>query len=98
MKFALISNHAGGKEIPQNEKETHLKEFGEWLTMMHPIVALPLHSGVTITAEVTESYTGGISGVLIFETTSLDEAVEKVKKSPGLKYGWTHEVLLEMPM
>ena len=98
MKFALISNHEGGREVPQDEKEAHLKAFGEWLTLINPTVALPLHGGVAITSESVKPYTGGISGVLIFEAASLDEAVEKVKKSPGLKYGWTHEVLEEMPM
>jgi hypothetical protein len=36
--------------------------------------------------------------MLVFEAESLDQAVEMAKKSPGLKYGWTHDVLQEMTM
>lgn len=98
MKFSLISNHSGGIEVPENEKETHMKAFVEWLQMIKPSVALPLHGGVSITSKAVEEYRGGVSGVLVFEADSLEEAVEKTQKSPGLKYGWTHDVLKEMPM
>ena len=98
MKFLLISNHTGGMEVLENDKELHLKAFGEWLQMINPIAALPVHGGVTITSKTVEEYKGGVAGALLFEASSLEEAIEKTQKSPGLKYGWTHDVLKEMPM
>lgn len=98
MKFLLVSNHAGGTEVPETEKEAHMKAFGEWLTMINPSIALPVHGGATVTSKTVEEYNGGIAGALVFEAASLEEAIEKTKKSPGLKYGWTHDVLKEMPL
>ena len=98
MKFLLVSSHAGGTEVPEGEKSTHMKAFGEWLQMMNPSVALPVHGGVSVTSQTAVEYSGGLAGALIFEADSLEEAVEKTKKSPGLKYGWTHDVLKEAPL
>ena len=36
--------------------------------------------------------------MLVFEAESLDDAVRLARLSPGLKYGWTHDVLVEAPM
>lgn len=98
MKFLLISNHEGGRDVPESEKEAHLKAFGEWLQMISTIAALPVHGGTTVTAESVTDYKGGVAGALIFEADSLEVAVTMTQKSPGLKYGWTHDVLVEMPM
>src|SRR5450755_1330896 len=34
MKFLLISRHANGAEIPENEREQNLQEMGEWIAML----------------------------------------------------------------
>ncbi|MDR3571961.1 MAG: YciI family protein [Candidatus Pacebacteria bacterium] len=96
MKFALVSDHAGGVEVPEHEKEAHLIAFGKWLQMIKPSMALPVHGGVSVTSNAVENYKGAVAGVLVFEAESLEEAIEKTQKSPGLKYGWTHDVLKEM--
>ena len=98
MKYLLISRHTGGREVPENEKEAHLKAFGEWLQYVNPITAIPVHGGVTVTSKGTQEYRENIAGALIFEADSLEEAIAKTQKSPGLKYGWSHDVLNEMPM
>ena len=93
MKFVLISTHLGGVDVPENEKESHMKAFGEWLQTLNASVALPLSGGATVTAREVSEHRGGVAGVLMFEAASLAEAVEKAKRSPGLRYGWTHDVL-----
>jgi hypothetical protein len=96
MKFLLISHHTG-QEVPENEKEENFKAWNEWITFLGTNTALPVHGGSTITSTSVQKYTGDVEGALIFEAASLEEAIEKAKKSPGLKYGWTHDVLQEMP-
>ena len=82
--------------MPEDEKGAHMAAFGEWLQMIKPIAALPVHDGVTVTGTSVGPYRGGVAGALIFEADSIEEAIAKTQKSPGLKYGWTHDVLKEM--
>lgn len=98
MKFLLISRHTGGREVPENEREENFQAWSEWTKLLNTNPALPVKGGITVTSASVEEYQGDIGGALIFEAESLDEAVEKAKKSPGLKYGWTHDVLQEMTM
>jgi hypothetical protein len=98
MKFLLISRHTGGQEVPENEKEQNFKELNEWINLLNASAALPVNGGKSVSSESICNYEGIIKGALIFEAGSIDEAVAKAKKSPGLKYGWTHNVLKEMAM
>ena len=96
MKFLLISRHTGGQEVPDNEREQNFKELTEWIQLLNASAALPVNGGKSVTSESICDYEGIIKGALIFEAESIDDAVAKAKKSPGLKYGWTHDVLKEM--
>ena len=98
MKFILISRHTEGSEIPANHAEQNLKDMGEWITMLRATVAMPIRGGKVITEKTVEDYDGDLGGLVIFEAESLDTALEMTKKSPGLKYGFTHEVFPEISM
>lgn len=98
MKFVLISRHTNGADIPESEREQNLKDMGEWIALLKPEVAMPIRGGTCVTAKRTEKYTGDIGGVLIYEAANLEEAVALAQRSPGLKYGFTHEVLPEISM
>jgi hypothetical protein len=96
MKFLLLSRHTGGKEVPENKKEQNAKDFFEWITLLKASAVLPVAGGKTVTIEHVEDYQGNVAGALFFEADSLEAAVELAKKSPGLQYGWTHDILQEM--
>jgi len=98
MKFLLLSRHTGGREIPEKEKEQNLKDLLEWFALLKTSTAMPVDGGQSVTSKSIEEYKGEIKGMLVFEAESIDQAVELAKKSPGLKYGWIHDVLLEMPV
>jgi hypothetical protein len=49
-----------------------------------------------VSARGVHEYQGDIGGALMFEADNIEQAVEKARKSPGLKYGWEHDVLEEM--
>jgi hypothetical protein len=96
MKFVLISRHTNDAEIPESEREQNLKAMGEWLALFKLEQAIPIRGGISVTAKSTEEYHGDIGGVIVFEADNPEQAVALVKKSPGLKYGFTHEVLPEI--
>ena len=98
MKFVLISRHTEGREIPENEKEQNVKDMGEWLALLHAEIAMPTRRGKSVTAKEVEEYEGDVGGVIIFEAQNLDQALTLAKKSPGLKYGFTHDVFPEIPL
>jgi hypothetical protein len=98
MKFVLISRHTDGAEVPENERERNLKEMGEWVGLLKPQAAMPIRGGKSVTAKKVEEYKGDIGGILVFEADSLEQAVALAQKSPGLKFGFTHEVLPEVSM
>jgi hypothetical protein len=98
MKFILISRHTNGAEIPEIERAQNLQEMGEWIALIKPTLAVPIRGGKTVTANSVERYRGDIGGAIVFEADNLDEAVALAKKSPGLKYGFTHEVLPEISL
>lgn len=98
MRFILISRHPEGKEVPANDREQNLKDMGEWLGLLKAELAMPIRGGKSVTATKVEEYKGDVGGVLVFSADSLEQAVSLVKKSPGLKYGFTHEVLPEVSM
>ncbi len=98
MKFILISRHTGGLEIPENQNEQMLKDLGEWIALLKADIALPINGGKSITSRNVEEYEGQVRGVIIFEAENIDQAVALAKKSPGLKYGWTHDVFPGMPL
>lgn len=95
MKFLLVSRHTGA-EVPEEEREESFKAWTAWVEMLHASSVLPVHGGKTITKNSVEEYQGNVGGVLLFEANSIEEAVEKAKKSPGLRYGWTHDILQEI--
>jgi hypothetical protein len=97
MKFILVSRHTDGSEIPAGQGEQTMKDLGEWVTMLKA-TAMPIRGGKVVTATTVEDYAGDIGGVLIFEADSLDQAVVMTKMSPGLKFGFTHEVFPEISM
>lgn len=98
MKFILISRHTAGSEVPAGEAEQNLKDMGEWVTMLRATIAMPIRGGKVVTAKTVDDYVGDLGGLLIFEADSLNQAVELAKKSPGLKYGFTHEVFPEISL
>ena len=98
MKFILISRHPAGSKIPAEDAEQNLKEMGEWVTLLKATVAMPITSGKVVTAKSVDSYAGDLGGLIIFEADSLDDALDLTRKSPGLKYGFTHEVFPEISL
>ncbi len=93
MRFVLISRHTNGADIPETERAQNLKDMGEWVALLEPAMAMPTRGGKVATAARVEEYKGDIGGVIVFEADSLEHAVALAKKSPGLKFGFTHEVL-----
>ena len=67
--------------------------MGEWVALLKNAMAMPTRGGTVATAARVEDYKGDIGGVIVFEADSLEDAVALAKKSPGLKFGFTHEVL-----
>jgi hypothetical protein len=96
MKFVLLSRHTGGSSVPEGEAAQNLKDMGDWVSLLKATVAMPIRGGKTVSASNIQDYTGDIGGLLIFEANNLDQAVELAKKSPGLKYGFTHEIFPEI--
>jgi len=93
MQFVLISRHTKGADVPEAERAQNLKDMGEWVGLLKPSMALPTRGGKVATAARVDDYRGDIGGVIVFEADSLEAAVALARKSPGLKYGFTHEVL-----
>jgi len=98
MKFVLISRHTNGAEIPEGEREQNLKDMGAWIGTLKVVMAMPIRGGKSITSKKVDHYGGDIGGVIVYEAESLEQAVEQAKRSPGLKFGFTHEVLPEVSM
>jgi hypothetical protein len=98
MKFILISRHTNGAEIPVNERESNLKELGEWVALLKPAFAMPIRGGSSVTAKSVADYSGDVGGVIVFEADNIHEAVSLAQQSPGLKYGFTHEVFPEISL
>ena len=98
MKFILISRHTAGSEVPASEAEQNLKDMGEWVTTLKATIAMPIRGGKVVTAKTVDDYIGDLGGLLIFEADNLNQAVGLAKKSPGLKYGFTHEVFPEISL
>jgi hypothetical protein len=98
MKFILISRHTNGAEIPVNERESNLKAMGEWIALLKPALAMPIRGGSSVTAKSVVDYSGDVGGVIVFEADNIDEAVSLAQKSPGLKYGFAHEVFPEISL
>jgi len=98
MKFVLISRHTGGREIPENEREQNGKDMGEWVALLNAEIAMPTRGGKSVTATKVGDYNGDVGGVIIFEAQSFDQALALAKKSPGLKYGFTHDVFPEVSL
>jgi hypothetical protein len=98
MKFVLLSRHTGGSSIPENEVAQNLRDMGEWISLMKATVAMPIRGGKTVSAKDVKDYVGDLGGLLIFEADDFDQAIELTKKSPGLKYGFTHEVFPEISL
>ena len=98
MRFILISRHTNGAEVPVTQSEQNLKDMGNWLALLKASMAMPIRGGRSVTARKIDEYRGDIGGVIVFEAESLDQAVALAQKSPGLKFGFTHEVLPEISM
>jgi hypothetical protein len=98
MKFILISRHTNGAEVPAAEREKNLRDMGEWIALLKPTAAMPTRGGRSVTAAGVENYAGDIGGIIVFEADTLDQAVALARRSPGLKFGFTHEVLPEISL
>ena len=72
--------------------------MGEWVTTLKATIAMPIRGGKVVTAKTVDDYVGDLGGLLIFEADNLNQAVGLAKKSPGLKYGFTHEVFPEISL
>ncbi len=93
MRFVLISRHTNGADVPENERAQNLEDMGKWVALLKPAMALPTRGGKVATAARVEDYEGDIGGVIVFDAASLEDAVALARRSPGLKFGFTHEVL-----
>ena len=98
MKFILLSRHADGSSVPENEVAQNLKDMGEWISLLKATVAMPIRGGKSVSATNVKEYVGDLGGLLIFEADNLDQAVALAKKSPGLSYGFIHDVFPEMSL
>ncbi len=98
MKFVLISRHTGGKQPPAQDAEKLMSDMGAWLGTLRNQVAIPVRGGTSVTARAIEAYAGEVGGVIMFEADNLDQASRQAQKSPGLKYGWTHDVFPEISL
>lgn len=98
MKFILLSRHTDGSSIPEAEAAQNLKAMGEWLSLLKATVAMPIRGGKTISSRNVEDYAGDLGGLVIFEAENLDQAVALAEKSPGLGYGFTHDVFPEISL
>lgn len=98
MKFILISRHTNAAEVPLTEREQNLSDMGEWIALLKPSAAMPIRGGKSVTATSVDNYAGDIGGIVVFEADSLEQAVALAKRSPGLKFGFTHEVLPEVSL
>lgn len=98
MKFILISRHPPGTGIPASEQQQNLQAMGEWIALLKPQLAMPTRGGTRISAGATEPCGSDIGGVLVYEADDMDHALALARRSPGLKYGFTHEVYPEITM
>ena len=98
MNAPLISRHTNGAEIPEKEREQNLQEMGEWIALLKPTPAMPIRGGTIVKATIVEQYRGDIGGAIVYQADNLDHAVTLAKRSPGLKYGFTHEVYPEVSL
>jgi hypothetical protein len=98
MKFILISRHTGGRDVPEAERERNLKDMGDWVALLKASVAMPTRNGKSVTSLHVKEYSGDVGGVLIFEAETIDHAIALTRKSPGLKYGWTHDLFPEISL
>ena len=96
MKFVLISRHTGGRRPSPQEGAQLTKDLGAWLGALRNPAAIAIRGGKSITANAIEDYAGDVGGVIVFEANDLAEATRKAQGSPGLKFGWTHEVFPEI--
>lgn len=92
MKFVLISRHTGGRTVPADEGEQLLKDLGAWLSLLTDPAAFPIRGGKSVTSKAIEEYVGEVGGVILFEADDVEQAARLAQRSPGLKYGWTHDV------
>ena len=72
--------------------------MGKWIALLKPTLAMPIRGGIIVSANSVEQYRGDIGGTIVYEADSLDDAVALAKRSPGLKYGFTHEVFPEITL
>jgi hypothetical protein len=49
-------------------------------------------------ASAHKPFSNDIGGAIVYEAESLDHAVALAKRSPGLKYGFSHEVFPEISL
>ena len=98
MKFTLISRHTGGKKPAPDQADQLMKDLGAWLATLENPLAIPIRGGKSVTADKIEDYMGEVGGVILFEADNLDQAAKQAQKSPGLKYGWTHDVFPEITL
>lgn len=98
MKFILLSRHVDGSSVPESEAAQNLKDMGEWISLLGATVAMPIRGGKTVSATNVTDYAGDLGGLLIFDAENLEQAVALAAKSPGLKYGFTHDVFPEVSL
>ncbi|MBW8886138.1 MAG: hypothetical protein JF616_00145 [Fibrobacteres bacterium] len=98
MKFILISRHTGGRKVPENETDQNLKDLTEWMGLLKAEIAMPTRDGKSVTSKKVEEYQGEVGGVIIFEAENVDRAIALAQRSPGLKYGWTHDIFPEISL
>jgi len=96
MKFVLISRHTGGKVPAPGEQQQLMTDLGNWLALLKNPTAIPVRNGKSVTSSKIDEYTGDVGGVILFEAESLEQAATLAQKSPGLKFGWTHDVFPEI--
>jgi hypothetical protein len=98
MRFILLSRHTNGTRVPDEEREQNLKDLGAWLALLRAELALPTRGGKSVTAAAVTDYDGDLGGVIVFTADTMEQAIALAQQSPGLKYGFTHEVFPEIAL
>lgn len=98
MKFVLLSRHTSGSSVPESEAAQNLEALEKWVSLLKASVVIPIRGGKTVSASHVDAYVGDVGGLLIFEADDIEQAVALARQSPGLKYGFLHDVFPEISL
>lgn len=92
----LFVYRSNDRPLPEAIIAQNRQAWQEWNAELHEEYGIKTPSGgKVVSAQGVEEYTGNIRGVSIVEADTLEEAIEKAKKSPSITYGGDVIVLAE---